>query len=100
MELQAPKFDLGNIVITPAALEKIQQSEQGEGPSAAQFLMRHAYGDWGEVGDEDRGARAPALEEEGRLMSVYHLGGRTAQKIWIITEWDRSVTTILLPEEY
>ena len=63
------------------------------------FLARHHAGDWGDLCEEDKEVNEEALKEgqEGRLMSVYKHGGTT---IWIITEWDRSVTTILLPSEY
>ena len=61
------------------------------------YISRHANGDWGEVDEHDRKANQYALEHGLRVMSVYTL--RTGEKIWIITEADRSVTTILLPEE-
>jgi hypothetical protein len=60
--------------------------------------VRHARGDWGDLSSEDKLANKRALEEGTRLLSAYHL--KTGQKIWIITEWDRSATTVLLPEEY
>jgi hypothetical protein len=61
-------------------------------------LMRHSQGDWGDVGDEDPHANEAALVRDFRLFSVYHTSENT--KFWIITEHDRSRTTILLPEEY
>ena len=61
-------------------------------------VTRHLAGDWGDLCDEDRVANEQALAEGGRLFSSYTQEGD--QKIWIITEWDRSVTTVLLPEEY
>ena len=62
------------------------------------FLSRHANGDWGEVDDHDRKANEHALEHGLRVLSAYTLS--TGERIWIITEADRSVTTILLPSEY
>jgi hypothetical protein len=62
------------------------------------YFVRHANGDWGEVDDCDRRANEYAVEHGLRVLSAYTL--RTGQRIWIITEADRSRTTILLPEEY
>jgi len=88
------KFDLGKIVATPGSIEAIEES--GQSPSF--FLDRHVCGDWGEVGDEDKLLNDEALVSGERLLSAY----RTLKgvKLWIITEADRSSTTILLPEEY
>lgn len=61
-------------------------------------IMRHANCDWGEVCEEDWQLNDGALENDGRLLSVYTASN--AKRFWIITEWDRSVTTVLLPEEY
>lgn len=68
------------------------------GQSATEFLDQHVHGDWGDLCDEDKQSNELALKNGGRLLSVYRL--RTGSKIWIITEWDRSVTTVLLPEDY
>ncbi|MCE9608835.1 MAG: hypothetical protein K8R23_01275 [Chthoniobacter sp.] len=91
-EVLAPKFSPGQLVATPGALEKVQPEEM----QAA--LARHLRGDWGEIGKDDRRENDLSLEKGFRLVSVY----RTAAglKFWIITEHDRSVTTILLPDEY
>jgi hypothetical protein len=93
------EFSLGQILATPGALEAIEQA----GHAPAEFLDRHAQGDWGEVVEEDAQANNQALIDGSRLLSVY----RTAKgaKIWIITEAaddtnQRLATTILLPEEY
>ena len=59
---------------------------------------RHANGDWGELDEHDRQANKYALEHGLRVLSAYTL--RTGKKIWIITETDRSITTILLPRGY
>lgn len=61
-------------------------------------LRRHAVGDWGDVDAEDYEANNRAIQNGDRLLSVYHAVDGT--KFWIITEWDRSVTTVLLPEDY
>ena len=87
-------FSLGQTVSTPGALQALQ--EAGDNP--ATFLARHQSGDWGEVPKEDAKEDQLSLEKGFRLMSVY----RTSKgvKVWVITEADRSVTTILLPSEY
>jgi hypothetical protein len=86
------KFPLGRIVATPHALSVIQNGD------ILRALQRHHIGDWGDVCEEDRQANDYALVEGTRLLSSYRSVGGT--KFWIITEWDRSVTTILLPEDY
>ncbi len=62
------------------------------------FIQRHVSGDWGDICVEDRQANADALQYGYRLMSVYAI--TPSDKLWIITEADRSSTTLLLPEEY
>lgn len=89
-----PKFSLGQTVATPGALEAPLCA--GESPST--YLARHASGDWGELSAEDVAENEYSLEHDLRLLSAYRLGDGT--RIWIITEHDRSATTILLPEEY
>lgn len=92
--LRGAKFDLGALVITPNAISQLQFAHI----SALDLLRRHAHGDWGILPSEDQGMNEEALHNSGRLMSVYPLP--TGEKVWIITEWDRSVTTILMPEDY
>jgi hypothetical protein len=89
-----PKFPLGQVLATPAALREIEDA--GQEPSF--FLDRHIVGDWGDVDAEDQAANDWSLLHGERLLSAYKtlLGTR----LWIITEADRSATTILLPEEY
>lgn len=86
------KFPLGQIVATPNALSSISPDE------IERALARHAQGDWGTLSQDDWNANEQALVHGERLLSAYE----SAQKIkfWIITEWDRSVTTVLLPEDY
>lgn len=89
-----PRFQLGQVVATPGALEALEQAQVG----AAEFLNRHQSGDWGETGEEDTAENELSVERGFRLLSAYTLS--TGAKIWICTEADRSSTTILLPEEY
>ena len=90
----SPKFELGQVVATPGALEALEKS----GQSPAEFLSRHARGDWGSVCEEDAELNNQALIDGSRLLSSYSLKDDT--KLWIITEADRSSSTLLLPEEY
>ena len=86
------KFQLGRRVITPGALLTLAPG------SVQDALHRHAAGDWGELEPADTRTNERALVEDARLLSVYRDSNGT--KFWIITEADRSATTILLPEEY
>lgn len=88
------KFPLGRVVATPGALAALQES----GEDAAPYLRRHNSGDWGELDEHDEGENQVSLQRGFRLLSAYTL--RSGAKIWIITEADRSSTTLLLPEEY
>lgn len=88
------KFSLGQMLITPGAQDAL--NDAGQTPDF--FLDRHIRGDWGQVCEDDRRANEEALQHEARLLSAYKTLRKV--KIWIITEWDRSVTTILLPDEY
>lgn len=87
-------FSLGQVVATPGALKALERS----GQRAAEFLNRHARCDWGAVDEHDRQANDEALVSGERLLSAYQT--KLGDRIWIITEWDRSVTTLLLPDEY
>ncbi len=89
-----PKFNLGTIYTTIGANEAIHANDT----TPETYLDRHHCGDWGDLGDEDKAANDAALTSGGRIFSAYYLPDQT--KIWIITEWDRSATTILLPSEY
>ncbi|MBN9523431.1 hypothetical protein J0H58_33790 [bacterium] len=83
---------LGQIVATPAALTALTQ------PDIVAALRRHISGDWGEVDDDDRRANDESVRDGTRLLSAYTSAGGTA--FWVITEADRSVTTVLLPDDY
>jgi hypothetical protein len=87
-----PKFPLGQLVATPNALSHLTQED------IATALSRHITGDWGQVCEEDREENELSLRQGFRLLSVYR--GANGTKFWIITEADRSVTTVLLPEDY
>ncbi len=90
----AAKFPLGRLVATPGALSALAEAEE----EPLVYLSRHVSGDWGELCDEDKEENELSLREGFRILSAYQL--RTGVKIWIITEADRSATTILLPSEY
>ena len=86
------KFELGQVLITPGARDDLNLRD------VASSLVRHAGGDFGDVCEEDWALNEEAVEDEGRILSAYH--DRNGVKFWIITEYDRSATTILLPSEY
>ena len=87
-----PKFSLGRVVSTPGALGVLSAED------IRKALGRHHSGDWGDVGPEDWQENNLSLQEGFRLLSCYK--SESGEKFWIITEADRSVTTILLPSEY
>ena len=88
------RFALGQTFITPGAEEALQIA----GQTSIEFLRRHMSCDWGEISDEDAQENDFSLSEGFRLLSSYQTG--KGQQLWIITEADRSATTILLPSEY
>jgi hypothetical protein len=90
--MRAP-LPLGQVVTTPGALELLMEA----GGSPFDYLARHETGDWGELCTFDRRQNEIALRDGLRVLSSYNVGEKS---VWIITEADRSVTTILLPEEY
>jgi len=89
------RFALGQLVATPGALAALDEANT----SPAELIGRHLAGDWGTVDKDDWRSNDRALLEGTRLLSAYQLPG-TGEKIWVITEWDRSATTLLLPSEY
>lgn len=93
---RAPLFHPGRIVATPGAIQAL--GDESALANAAALLDRHMAGDWGAICQEDSDSNTLALARGGRIMSVYD--GPDGATIWIITEADRSVTTLLLPEEY
>jgi hypothetical protein len=86
------KFQLGRTVITRNALDRLTNDD------VQTALARHGAGDWGEVCPEDRQENEFSLREDYRLLSVYQ--SSAGEKFWIITEADRSATTVLMPEDY
>ncbi len=88
----SPRFSLGRLCATPGALEALTTFD------IQTALSRHLQGDWGEMDREDIEANNHALQNGSRLISAYN--GAGGARFWIITERDRSATTILLPEEY
>ena len=93
-EAATARFALGRTFITPGAQEALEIA----GQTAIEFLRRHMSGDWGELSDEDARENEHSLEQGFRLLSRYETA--KGERLWIITEADRSATTILLPIEY
>jgi hypothetical protein len=93
--MTAHLFECGQLVATPAALKTLERA----GVDPLGLLARHLSGDWGNVDADDALANTEGVRTGDRLLSAYDVlpGG---ESVWIITEGDRSVTTILLPEDY
>ena len=89
-----PLFSLGWVVATPGALQALEDA----GQEPEEFLNRHDRGDWGEVSEADKHENDFSLQHGFRILSAYTTA--VGERIWIITEADRSVTTILLSDEY
>jgi hypothetical protein len=90
----ADRFPLGRLVTTPGALSALLRAKQ----SPAEFLSKHVSGDWGELGTEDVAENEYAVAHGLRVLSSYSTA--CEDRLWIITEADRSTTTFLLPDEY
>ena len=89
------RFSPGQVVMTAGVDELVRQGRLNPTP----YLRRHLHGDWGDLSGDDRRLNDAALASgEDRLFSSYQV--MPDLKLWIITEWDRSVTTLLLPSEY
>jgi hypothetical protein len=86
-------FSLGRTLATPAAREELSELNY----SPLNLLRKHMSGDWSEMAEEDQQSNREALTEGSRIFSAYTIQG---VKFWVITEADRSSTTILLPSEY
>jgi hypothetical protein len=89
-----PLFNVGQLVATPGALAALQKT----GQTPVEFLARHVTGDWGELPVEDRTENYVNVERGFRVLSSYRTSA--GDRIWVITEADRSLTTLLLPDEY
>ena len=87
-------FRLGRLVATPGALHALFEAGETFHP----YLKRHWACDWGDLDPEDKEANDRAVKVGNRILSAYHT--ERGQKLWIITEADRSATTLLLPNEY
>jgi len=88
-----PKFSLGKIVITANANDTLSETDK------VTALDRHVVGDWGDLCDEDKKENEAALATgQSRLHSQYT--SESGKPFWVITEWDRSTTTLLMPEDY
>lgn len=85
-------LELGQVVISTAANNALSPKE------VLRAINRHTYGDWGELDTEDRSANKRALMDSGQVFSAYR--SVKGIKFYIITEWDRTYTTVLLPEDY
>jgi hypothetical protein len=88
-----PLFELGKVVATSGALRLLVET----GTNPLDLLQRHVTGDWGNLNAEDHAENQFSIEHKFRIMSVYCLGAET---LWIVTEADRSLSTLLLPSEY
>jgi hypothetical protein len=89
-----PLFNLGHLVATPGALAVLEKT----GQNPMEFLSRHVTGDWGEIPEEDKKENLLSLEKGFRLLSSYRT--TAGDRVWVITEANRSHSTLLLPEEY
>jgi hypothetical protein len=95
-----PRFRLGQLVATPGALDALARA----GQAPAEFIARHVRGDWGDVCAEDAKLNDEAVAHEadpdrqGRVLSAYRT--KVGDRIWVITEADRSSTCTLLPADY
>lgn len=93
----SPTFPLGAIVYTPGASEVAERSGSSIDTAFGDVLERYAHRDWGDVCPEDAEENDLSLEHGYRLLGSYAIGGET---VWVITEADRALTTILTPAEY
>lgn len=93
MNLLKPRFEIGRTYATAAVTKWVEQS----GIDLAKYMRRHHYGDWGDLDSEDKQANEKALRHGARIFSCYLISDR---KIYVITEADRSMTTVLFASEY
>lgn len=91
------KFPFGELLVSKCISEKMD-SDNGFAFFVLTSLERYQKCDWGSVSDEDKAQNDHAVDHDERIMGQYDCAGQP--RIWIITEWDRSVTTILFPDEY
>jgi hypothetical protein len=93
-DVPQPLFDFGFIVAAPGAIRALNSNNE----KAATYLIRHVSGDWSEMSEVDQMQNAYAVQKGLRVFSSFVLA--CGKKMWIVTEWDRSVTTLLMPAEY
>jgi len=93
VQRKSPLFRLGAVVATPGALDLLDRA----GINVTPFLVRHQCGDFGTLSADDIRENLLSIERGSRILSAYEIG---SERIWIITEADRSSTTMLLPSEY
>lgn len=91
-EAEEPKFPLGHLVMTPGVADSLELED------IMAAVRRHVRGDWGEVDQDDWRENDLSLKEGFRLLSAY--SSKDGVRFWVLTEADRSVTTVLLPSEY
>lgn len=98
--IHQPLFKLGQLAVTRGAIDALGDKKTGHKTAIfMEYIVRHARGDWGDLDAHDKADNDYAVKHgDRRILSAYTL--QDDQKIWIITEADRSVTTVLLPEEY
>jgi len=87
-------FSLGRIVATPGALEALQRIQE----DPHDYILRHVRGDWSQMDPHDQEENRRSVQEGHRIFSSFAL--KDGAKLWVVTEWDRSVTTLLTPIEY
>lgn len=90
------KFELGQTVMTRSVSHFMKENNFGN-QDIAELLHKHETGDWGIVSEADKQSNDEAVQDGERILSAYMLGD---QKLWVITEWNRSVTTVLFPDDY
>lgn len=90
------KFELGQTVMTRGIQEALEVNTLTN-RDIQSVLAKHHNGDWGDLEQEDKQMNDDAIVNGDRILSAYQIRGL---KLWVVTEWDRSVTTVLLPEEY
>ena len=86
-------FSLGRLVATPGAIAHLAEHDL----SPLQLIARHSRGDWGDLGVSDKKLNDQAITDGSRILSAFVVAG---EKLYVITEWDRSYTTVLLASEY
>ena len=95
IDVSKPKFNLGQVVATPGALATLEEA----GINLWELLSRHSRGDWGDVCEEDAALNDESVTDGSRILSSYNLP-KTGERVWCITEADRSSTCCLRPDEY